>query len=338
MKDRHVNPRRIQGDTPTIEDHEVTRQPTVLYIGGHGRSGSTILAQTLGQLPGFVNVGELWQIWYRGLRNNERCGCGQLFHSCEFWKAVGDEAFEGWKNVDVDKMAALRPYLKRRRYAPHYALAAKTNVRSRKVNTLLGECGPTLERLYQAIQTVSGAGVIVDSSKRFSYADLLSLLPFADLRVVHLVRDSRAVAYSWGRTKESPAAVGGRLMTRMSPAKASRAWSIQNYSYDFLSGFARISRLRYEDFVSDPTLFLAETLNSVGFDDEAGGLHNVVRGREISLTLDHTVSGNPGRFRSGNIELKPDEEWRIKMRGVDKNVVTALTAPLLLRYGYLGEK
>jgi hypothetical protein len=26
------------------------------------------------------------------------------------------------------------------------------------------------------------------------------------------------------------------------------------------------------------------------------------------------------------------------MRGADKNVVTALTAPLLLRYGYLGEK
>ena len=35
----------------------MTEQVTVLYIGGHGRSGSTILAQTLGQIPGFVNVG-----------------------------------------------------------------------------------------------------------------------------------------------------------------------------------------------------------------------------------------------------------------------------------------
>jgi hypothetical protein len=26
------------------------------------------------------------------------------------------------------------------------------------------------------------------------------------------------------------------------------------------------------------------------------------------------------------------------MRGADKNVVTALTAPLLLKYGYLGRK
>jgi hypothetical protein len=321
-----------------MENHKVTEQATVLYLGGHGRSGSTILAQTLGQIPGLVYVGELWHVWYRGIRDNERCGCGQLFSSCEFWSAVGEEAFGGWENVDVDKMVKLRPYVERRRYTPHYALAAKTNVRSRKVNTLREECGPLLERLYRAIQTVSGAAVIVDSSKHFSYAVLLSLLSFADLRVVHLVRDSRAVAYSWGRTKESPAVVGGRLMPRMSPAQASRAWSIQNYPYALLSGLAYLSRLRYEDFVSNPNVYLAETLVRVGFDDEANRLHDVIRGRQIFLSKEHTVSGNPVRFRTGSIELQPDEEWRIKMRGTDKNIVTALTAPLLLKYGYLGVK
>jgi len=313
----------------------MTEQVTILYIGGYGRSGSTILAQTLGQIPSFVNVGELWQVWYRGLRENERCGCGRPFHSCEFWRAVGDEAFGGWDDVDVDKMVAFRPYLKRPRYAPHYALAAKASIRSRTVSTMLEEGGPVLERLYRAIQRISGAEVIVDSSKRLSYAVLLSLLPFADLRVVHLVRDSRAVAYSWARSKESAASVGGRLMPRLSPAKASLGWSRQNRLYGYLSGFARFSRLRYEDFVNDPAFYLAETLSRVGFDDEAYRLP-VVRGREISLSVDHTVSGNPARFRTGNIELRPDEEWKGKMRGADRKVVTALTAPLLLKYGYLG--
>ena len=333
-----MDPRGIQGNGSTMENRKVTTQQTVLYVGGHGRSGSTILAQTLGQLPGFVNVGELWQVWYRGLRENERCGCGQLFYSCEFWRAVGDEAFGGWENVDVDKMVAFRPYLKRPRFVPHYALAAKTNVRTRKMNTMLEECGPILERLYRTIQTVSGADVVVDSSKLFSYAVLLSLLSFADLRVVHLVRDSRAVAYSWRRSKESPAVVGGRLMPRLSPVQASRVWSIENYLCTFLSGLAYLSRLRYEDFVSNPIVYLAETLISVGFDDEADMLHDVIRGRQISLSTDHTVSGNPGRFRTGSIALQPDEEWKVKMRGADKNIVTALTAPLLLKYGYLGEK
>jgi hypothetical protein len=315
----------------------MTERVTVLYIGGHGRSGSTILAQTLGQITGFVNVGEVWQVWYRGLRENERCGCGQPFYSCEFWRAVGEEAFGGWDNVDADKMVAFRPYLKRSPFTPHYALAARTSIRTRKMNTLLEESDDVLEQLYRAIQRVSGAGVIVDSSKRLTYAVLLSLLPFADLRVVHLVRDSRAVAYSWARSKESPAVVGGRLMPQMSPAQASRGWMLRNLSYDFLSGFAHRSRLRYEDFVYDPPFYLAETLSRVGFDDGVGSLP-VVRGREISLSEEHMVSGNPSRFKTGNIELRPDEEWKVKMRGADKNVVTALTAPLLLKYGYLGRK
>jgi hypothetical protein len=321
-----------------MENHKVTQQATVLYIGGHGRSGSTILAQTLSQIPGFVNVGELWQIWHRGLKENERCGCGQPFYSCEFWRTVGDEAFGGWGNIDIQRMSAFRPYLKRLRYTPHYVLAAKTNVRTRKMSTLLEECGPTLERLYRAIQTVSGANVVVDSSKRFSYAVLLSLLPSADLRVVHLVRDSRAVAYSWGRTKASPAVSGGRFMPQLNPAHASRAWSVQNCFYDFFSGFTHLSRLRYEDFVGDPAATLAKTMYRSGFHDEADRVYDVMSGRRISLSRDHTVSGNPGRFRTGSIELRPDEEWKAEMGGADKSVVTALTAPLLLKYGYLGER
>jgi hypothetical protein len=325
-----------------MEDHKMTEQVTVLYIGGRGRSGTTILAQILGQIPSFVNVGELWEVWYRGLRKNVRCGCGQPFHSCEFWRAVGDEAFGGWDNADVDKMVAFSPYLENPRYAPHYALAAKTGIRSRKMNTLLEGCGPALEQLYRAIQRISGAGVIVDSSKRFSYAVLLSLLPFADLRVMHLVRDSRAVAYSWARGKvmsrESAAVVGDRTLTvQVNPMRASRSWSLQNYSYGFLSEFATLSRLRYEDLVSDPAFYIGRSLTELGFDDEVGSLP-VLRGREISLAVDHTVFGNPSRFRTGTIELRPDEEWKVKMRGADKNIITALTAPLLLRYGYLRRK
>jgi hypothetical protein len=312
-------------------------QVTMLYIGGHGRSGSTILAQVLGRIPGFINVGELWQIWNRGLRDNERCGCGQTFRSCAFWGAVGDEAFGGWDTVDVDKMIAFRPYLKKPRYAPHYALAAKTGIRTRKMDTLLEECYPILERLYRAIQKVSGATVIVDSSKRMSYAVLLSLLPFADVRFVHLVRDSRAVAYSWTRSKVSPAVMGGRLMPRPSPTHTSCDWSLRNYSCSFLSGLDHISRLRYEDFVNDPAFHIGRTLVGVGL-DSGHDVRQVLQGREVPLDVDHTVSGNPVRFRTGTVELRQDEEWKAKMSDADRNLVTALTAPLLLKYGYLGRR
>jgi hypothetical protein len=127
-------------------------------------------------------------------------------------------------------------------------------------------------------------------------------------------------------------------MPRLSPVQASRAWDFQNLSYELLSGFARLSRLRYEDFVADPPVYLAETLSRAGFGEEVDSIYGVVRDREISVSIDHTVSGNPGRFRTGSIELRADEEWKAKMGGSQKKVVTALTSPLLLKYGYLGRR
>ena len=55
------------------------------------------------------------------------------------------------------------------------------------------------DRLYQAVRKVSGASVIVDSSKHASYALLLRDLPEFEFRLVHLVRRSHGVAHSWSR-------------------------------------------------------------------------------------------------------------------------------------------
>ena len=62
----------------------------VLYIGGMGRSGSTLLAYLLGQLQGYVVAGELKFIWQNGIRDNELCGCGAPFRECAFWQGVGE--------------------------------------------------------------------------------------------------------------------------------------------------------------------------------------------------------------------------------------------------------
>ena len=54
----------------------------VLFIGGLGRSGSTLLDRMLGQLDGVWSVGELVHIWQRGLQENNLCGCGRRFRDC----------------------------------------------------------------------------------------------------------------------------------------------------------------------------------------------------------------------------------------------------------------
>jgi hypothetical protein len=44
--------------------------------------------------------------------------------------------------------------------------------------------------------------------------------------------------------------------------------------------------------------------------------------------------GNPMRLETGHVQLRLDEAWRTDMRVMDRATVTALTWPLLLRYGY----
>jgi len=56
--------------------------------------------------------------------------------------------------------------------------------------------------------------------------------------------------------------------------------------------------------------------------------------RGVRFGVSHTVSGNPNRFRTGLVRLRPDDEWAFRMGARDKTLVTLLTLPLLARYGY----
>ena len=57
---------------------------TVVYIAGSGRSGSTLLERMLGGLPGFVNAGEINDMFRRMARYDELCGCGRTFSAYNF--------------------------------------------------------------------------------------------------------------------------------------------------------------------------------------------------------------------------------------------------------------
>src|SRR4029077_18987486 len=68
----------------------------------------------------------------------------------------------------------------------------------------LREYAEVAGRLYRAIAAATGARVIVDTSKRTGDAALLRCLPGVGPRVLHVVRDPRAVAYSWSHRSGSP--------------------------------------------------------------------------------------------------------------------------------------
>src|SRR5215471_2861256 len=92
--------------------------PIVIYIAGSGRSGSTMLERVLGEMPGFVNVGELIDLFRHVERHGERCGCGEPFADCPFWASVGKRAFGGWDTESVAGVRMLLSQVSRQRRMP----------------------------------------------------------------------------------------------------------------------------------------------------------------------------------------------------------------------------
>ena len=273
-------------------------------------------------------------MWLRSVRNDERCGCGRPFSACPFWQQVGRAAFGGWDQLDVDRVTRLRAQVDRGRFLPQLASA---RLRSR-LQPALDEYVGYYQRTYAAIGQVSGSPVVIDSSKHASLAFCLRSSPGVDLRVVHMVRDSRAVAYSWGKVVDRPDAAGSQMST-YKPASAALRWNLQNSALQLLSQLGTPTlRVRYEDFVQDPAATLSEIAAFAGLPagPDFGFLAAAGPGRwRAELAATHTASGNPMRFTTGRVPIRYDATWQTAMLTGNRRTVTALTLPLLMRYGYL---
>lgn len=302
--------------------------PQVLYVGSWGRSGSTLLDLVLGQIPGFVSVGELRYLWERGLAERQLCGCGCPVPGCPFWGAVLEEVFGAagqvntgevlslWRRVDG---LALVPAL----LAPWRQPALEEDLRAFR---------EVLARVYRAVARVSGASKVVDSSKYAAYGLLVAGVPHLELLVLHLVRDSRAVAYSWLRRKLMPeVTTETRYMPVKGPWRSAVFWELENLALELLRRASRRSaRLRYDELTSDPRRTVGAALAALGIEADL----DFLRQRALHLGPNHTVAGNPLRFRRGDVAIEPDLEWLSRLEAGPRRVVTALTWPLLLRYGF----
>ena len=63
-------------NTSSGADNTDTSDVNIAYVGGWGRSGSTLLTRMLAEVPGFTAVGELRDVFLRGIIQDRVCGCG----------------------------------------------------------------------------------------------------------------------------------------------------------------------------------------------------------------------------------------------------------------------
>ena len=188
--------------------------------------------------------------------------------------------------------------------------------------------------LYRAVAEESGARVIVDASKWPWDPVVLGLVPEVRPVAVHLVRDPRAVAHSWRRRKSwGDHEQGATEMPRFGAGYSALSWLARNAATEWThrrSPGVPWMLVRYEDFVARPR----ETLNAIA--EHAGHPAEApfVDEHTARVHPTHGVGGNPSKFSLGDVAIVSDEEWQTAMSGLDRWVTTAVSAPLLSRYGY----
>jgi hypothetical protein len=299
----------------------------VLFLGGLGRSGTTLVERLLGELPGVCALGEVVHLWQRDLRDDERCGCGARFSACTFWKRVGQYAFGGWHNVDVDRVHALRDAVERTRHIPRLAAASEAPAEVR-------EYAQFYARVYAAAAEVGGAQVVVDSSKHSALAHVLRWADDIDLRVVHVVRDARGVAYSWTKTVSRPETDGADEMTRYSPGRSALLWNAHNAAFGVLGRRGvPVRRIRYEEFLTNPRVELIRLAEFAGLRLDPDALGFLGDGY-ADLRVGHSAAGNPMRFTVGRLPLRRDDTWVGALPSGQRRLVGAVCGPMLRAYGY----
>jgi len=306
----------------------------VIYIAGSGRSGSTLVERTLGAVPGWVNVGELIELFRKPQVADELCGCGQRFGACGFWSEVGRRTFGSWDPAELEHVARLQRRLSRQRYVPRLLVTGAGGESDFAAD--LREYGEIYARMYSAVAEVAQAEVVVDASKWPGQALALRKALPIPMSLLHQVRDPRGVAYSWAKTNvtrpHSDAAAS--VMATHSPRETARRWIAMQSEVDVIRRrFDHSARMRYEDFVLDPRAELARVLPLLGIDPAGVDLGHVHADR-IDLPQSHGVAGNPSRFDHGTVAIRTDDAWMQRFDSRHRRLVTAVTSPGLLRYRY----
>lgn len=327
--------------------------PRVVFIAGTPRSGSTLLGNAIGEMQDCFHAGELSFILGQFDGSNRICGCGQtidecargvhgtggtrswcpricgcgrVLQRCDFWEAVQSEAFSsGPSRAELAELG--RFTATGMRYRPRSLLGMQRQSRlSLPVGSVARRYAEALGSIYLAVADISGANVIVDSSKLAMHVDLGAHFADVPAHIIHLVRDPRALAHNWDRRNN--------VEGISKPIRVSMHWVVSNLivqTLDRSDANVGFTRVRYEDFIRTPKVTLEALGRQLGLDRLSLPFLDATT---LQMQPNHGVAGSGSRFKTGDVKLIPDEEWRQRMSLRDRMLATLPAAPLLLSYGY----
>ena len=202
-------------------------------------------------------------------------------------------------------------------------------------NSVLSRFCENSGSLYDMIAERSGARILVDSSKMPGRGMALTQCENIDLRVIHLVRDGRAVAHSMTRPYKLDLSKGiQKEIKGRSPYRTAMRWRLYNDFSEALCrrvGKDRSVTVRYEDLLEDPVGELGNIGEKIGIDlsDVAAKLL-----KREPISPGHQMAGSRIRLQK-DLVLSVDNRWKDEITADTLGALSWIAKGQLRKYGYL---
>lgn len=293
---------------------------TIIIIIGASKSGSTLLAKTLGGHSKCFTLGEINR--YNSQIDNPEgfCGCGALISECEFWKtnAAKIEPYKKEPNnekfdVGIFKQITTRKELLKLFPTVIYRKKYRNHVVEKEVKNTLN--------LYNIIFDQTKNEVLIDSTKGLFRALILDSNKTEKLNFhfVHLIRDGRGVLNSSqkksyfikhadGKIKEYKKDELAIPIYVQSPKESINYWlyvNIRNYLILKFFRKSQTSFVKYENFTANPEKIIRHILKNCNLDFEPNILN-------LELNDNHILGGNSSRINAKKIK-RQDDAWKTNL-------------------------
>ncbi len=189
--------------------------------------------------------------------------------------------------------------------------------------------GAVMRTVYRSVARATGAATFVDSSKL--PIELAAIAPSCSrLRVIHLVRDPRAVAASWKRDVrwDMPDGSTLRMPTHAAWASAAR-WDLYHGLTSLVVRGRRLPTLRvsYESLVRLETRAMAEVAAFIDDPRLPDRARQAAAQAGLAVPVQHAIAGNPGRRSGESLVLREDDSWTSELSGGERLAVSAIGLP-----------
>ena len=303
----------------------------VVYIGGASRSGTGILGRVFSRIGGSAHGGELRRLWSHGLRPGRMCDCGRPHAECPIWSKL---LVPGASYIEpsLDELRSVQKAVAPQTHAWWYALKILFGRSRPAPSSAEARYLALYSDLYRAFACATGSSVILDNSKNPADAALLAGASDITVYCVQIVRDPRGVLYS--RRKRSMPDDPSRVRP-LETVHIAVYWMLRQLTYDAIRrryGKNRSFVVIYERLMKDPNPALRAVCHLLGEQEPAGELQP---GRPFPMAEVHGPDGGSRqRFKPTEVVLREDNRWQSALHPFDRVLMTILTFPFILRYGY----